>query len=87
MYVYVSNKILNNIGPVVKAIVFFSFDTGTIINPYNSGVLFIGHRKTKLAPDVTPQNAASYLGLFSLLTRFSSKNELMMKHYSRCPSK
>ena len=30
----------------------------------------------KIAPDVTPQNAASYLRLFCMLTNISSKNEL-----------
>ena len=37
-----------------------------------------------MAPDVTPRNAASYLGLFCLLTGFSSKNEIRMnkKNYN-----
>ena len=37
-------------------------------SPYKPDVLFMG-----LAQDVTPQNAASHLGLFCLLT-ISSKN-------------
>ena len=31
------------------------------------------------------QNAASHLGLFYLLTKFSSKNEMEMKNHTRCP--
>ena len=30
----------------------------------------------RIAPDVMPQNAASHLGLFYLLIRLSSKNEI-----------
>ena len=37
------------------------------------------HYANRIAPDVRPQNAASHLGLFSLLTRFSLKNEIKMK--------
>ena len=35
----------------------------------------------RIAPDVTPQNAASHLGLFCLLTGISSKNEIKMRNY------
>ena len=53
------------------------------VNPYKPGVLFIGHRQAnRIAPDVKPQNPASHLGLFCLLTRFSSKNEIKMKKHS-----
>ena len=45
------------------------------VNPFKPGVLFIGHRQTIIAPDVTPQNAASHPGLFCLLTGNSSKKE------------
>ena len=34
------------------------------------------------SPNVTPQNAASHLGLFCLLTGISLKNEIKMKNYS-----
>ena len=39
----------------------------------------------RLAPDVTPQNAASHLGLFYLLTGNSSKNEIIMKKTPDAP--
>ena len=48
-------------------------------NPYKPGVLFVGHRQTEIAQDGTPQDAASHLGLFCLLTRFSLKTEIKMK--------
>ena len=41
-----------------------------------------GTKANGIAPDVTPQNAASYLGIFCLLTKISSKNEMKMKYYS-----
>ena len=44
------------------------------INPFKPGVPFMGHRHNRIAADVTPQNAASHLGLFCLLREFSSKN-------------
>ena len=37
-------------------------------NPYKPDVPFMGHRQNRIAPDVTPPNAASHLGLFCLLT-------------------
>ena len=46
------------------------------------GVPFIGHRQTESAPDVTPQNAASHLGLFCqtfCLENFHRKIELNLK--------
>ena len=35
-----------------------------------------------IAPDVTPQNAASHLGLFCLLNENSSKNGIKFKNHS-----
>ena len=42
------------------------------------GVSFVGHtcRQNSIAQDVTPQIAASHLGLFCLLGGISSKNEI-----------
>ena len=37
-------------------------------------VSFLWDIGNSIAPDVTPQNAASHLGLFCLLREFSSKN-------------
>ena len=48
---------------------------------------FNGTWVNRIAPDVTPQNASSHLGLFCLLMCFSSKNETKMKSYSYCPLK
>ena len=55
-------------------------------NPYKPGIRLwdIGNR---IAPDVTPQNAASHLGLFCLLTAISSKNEIKMKKILLVPLK
>ena len=36
----------------------------------------------RIAPDVTPQNAASHLGLFCLLREFSSKNLMKFEYHS-----
>ena len=36
-------------------------------------------------PDVTPQNAVSHLGLFYLLKKISSKNEIKMKNTPDVP--
>ena len=40
---------------------------------------FYGTKANRIAPDVTPQNAASHLGLFCLLTGISSENKIKMK--------
>ena len=47
------------------------------IYSYMPGVLFVGHR-----PDVTPQNAASHLGLFCLHREISSKYEIENENHS-----
>ena len=54
------------------------------LNSFTPGVPFMGHRQTpnSIAPDVTPQNAASHLGLFCLLGGISSKNEIKIKNHS-----
>ena len=47
-----------------------------------------GHPKYEVAPDVTPQTAASHLGLFCLLKalqKFSSKNEIKMRNSPDAP--
>ena len=41
----------------------------------------------RIAPDVMPQNAASHLGLFYLLIRLSSKNEIKRKKSLLLPLK
>ena len=44
-----------------------------VLDSFKPGIPFMGHRQ--IAPDVTPQNeAASHLGLFCVLRKFSSKN-------------
>ena len=43
-----------------------------VINSYKPGIPFVGHRQNSIAPDVTPQNAASHLGLFCLHREISS---------------
>ena len=65
---------------------------GLIINSFKPGVPFVGQRQqnsprcgtfaNRIAPDVTPQNAASHLGLFCLLREISSKNEIINKNHS-----
>ena len=51
-------------------------------NRYKPIVLFnYGTKANRIAPDVTPKNAASRLRLFCLLTRISSKNEIKMENY------
>ena len=56
----------------------------TALTHFTPGVPFMGHRQTpnSIAPDVTPQNAASHLGLFCLLGGISSKNEIKIKNHS-----
>ena len=44
---------------------FIQNDTCQKLNPYKPGILFMGHE-------------ASHLGLFYLLTRMSSKNEIIL---------
>ena len=46
---------------------------------YKPGVPFVAHRQTVIAPDLTPQNAASHLGLFCLHREISSKNDIKIK--------
>ena len=41
-------------------------------NPYKHGVLLLFIEKQKITQDVKQQNTASQLGLFRLLTQFSS---------------
>ena len=43
---------------------------------------FYGTKANSIAPDVTPQNAASHLGLFCLLIGISSKSGMKMKNHS-----
>ena len=50
------------------------FSHAHMFNSFKPGVPFMGRRQKKIAPDVTPQNAASHLRLFCLLTEFSSNN-------------
>ena len=45
----------------------------------------MGHRQNNIAPDVTPQNAASHLGLFFLHREISSKMRLKIKTTSNIP--
>ena len=54
---------------------------GATVFAASHGVLFVGQANS-IAPDVTPQNAASHLGLFCLHREFSSKNEIKNKNHS-----
>ena len=48
-------------------------------NPSLAWRPFYGTKANRIAPDVTPQNVASHLGLLCFLKWFSSKNEIKMK--------
>ena len=51
-----------------------------LVNSYKAWRPFYGAYVNGIAPDVTPQNAASSLGLFCLLnTGISSKNKIKIK--------
>ena len=47
----------------------------------------MGHSQNRIAPDVTPQNAASHLGLFCLHREISSKNEIKLKITPNTPKR
>ena len=49
------------------------------LNSFQPGAPFVGTKANSIAPDETPQNAASNLGLFCLLTGISSKNGINFK--------
>ena len=57
------------------------FDDNVSINSYKSGILFMGQANS-IAPDGTPQNPASHLGLFCLLRGISTKNGIKIQNHS-----
>ena len=52
------------------------------LNSFKPGSPFYGTFANRIVPDVTPQNAASHLGLFCLLRGFSSKIYLKIENHS-----